>query len=639
MTNDYKENLLEYLTGNIAQGISSATPMYAEVIDSPYNDNPNNITGLKGIRCKDGQGNYNGLELYYAHGGSSITLVDPKDMTIIKTFTTFSSGTPLGTLLNLEADEVGNVYGLDYIVQNNTNIYRIILLNNISEIPKGKSDYEVILRNSYYVQGYSSGDDLNPQYETFLAKSTQSATYYFALQEGTGSLLMPSTFQINVGSENTWTRLPDILFDNGDVDIGNIYFDSNDQPTAEYYAWENINDQYRIGRATASGDNNPVYTTVLSNVLVNYYHPTASDVSNFEITLYSNYYGNFYMVLNGVIKDSNNQYSSTLKIFNVDNGGTIDLATYMSPSGASGVLPYFVRGKVVNSNLMLYMAQWSTGSKAKICFTLLSPSNKVDYFIQTNYESEWTRLAFDRVGFYNLYDEYAINVIYRNSNDSPWYIVSYKIVYNPNKYNGVKYKDKSMLEPSEALLFDNNNNLLLARSLYNVKVYNNQTIATVNVPNNLLNDTTISKENLYGETNYELVEREQEINKNVYENLYINFVNAITMENQNTSEYISNINGASRLNQSSSKELDYENAKASKVRVTYDDETYYVTSANSSINDNVCTYTIGVHVPSDKNIQKIEIISNDETTSYQTISNLSLENNKYYIITQDVYVV
>ena len=639
MTNDYKENLLEYLTGNIAQGISSATPMYAEVIDSPYNGNPNNIIGLKGIRCKDGQGNYNGLELYYAHGGSSITLVDPKDMTIIKTFTTFSSGTPLGTLLNLEVDEVGNVYGLDYIVQNDTNIYRIILLNNISEIPKGKSDYEVILRNSYYVQGYSAGDDINPQYETFLAKSTQSATYYFALQEGTGSLLMPSTFQINVGSENTWTRLPDILFDNGDVDIGNIYFDSNDQPTAEYYAWENINNQYRIGRATASGDNNPVYTTVLSNVLVNYYHPIASDVSNFEITLYSNYYGNFYMVLNGVIKDSNNQYSGTLKIFNVDNGGTIDLATYMSPSGASGVLPYYVRGKVVNSNLMLYMAQWSTGSKAKICFALLSPSNKVDYFIQTNYESEWARLALDRVGFYNLYDEYAINVIYRTSNDSPWCIISYKIVYNPNKYNGVKYKDKSMLEPSEGLLFDNNNNLLLARSLYNVKVYNNQTIATVNVPNNLLNDTTISKENLYGETNYELVESEEDINKNVYENLYINFVNAITMENQNTSEYISNINGASRLNQSSSKELDYENAKASKVRVTYDDDTYYITSVNNSINDNICTYTIGVHVPSDTNIQKIEIISNDEATSYQTISGLSLENNKYYIITQDVYVV
>lgn len=639
MTNDYKENLLEYLTGNIAQGISSATPMYAEVIDSPYNDNPNHITGLNSVRCKDGQGNYNGLELYYAHGGSSITLVDPKDMTIIKTFTTFSTGTPLGYLLNLEVDEVGNVYGLDYIVQNDTNIYRIILLNNISEIPKGKSDYEVILRNSYYVQGYSAGDDINPQYETFLAKSTQSATYYFALQEGTGSLLMPSTFQINVGSENTWTRLADILFDNGDVDIGNIYFDNNDQPMAEYYAWEYINNQYRIGRATANGNSEPIYTTVLSNVLVNYYHPTASDVTNFDITLYSNYYGNFYMGLNGVIKDSNNQYKSTLKIFNVNNGGVIDLATYTSPSGASGVLPYFLRGKVVNNNLMLYMAQWSSGDNAKMCFTLLSPDNNINYFIQTDYESLWSKLGLARVGFYNLYDEYNINAIYRETNDSPYNMVSYKIVYNPNRYNGELFKEKSMLKPEEALLFDENNNLILARSLYNVKVYNNQTMATLNVPYNMLNDTTISEESLYGATNYELVNSNEAINKNVYEDLYINFVNAITMENQNTSEYINNINGASRLNKSSSKELDYEKAKATKIRVTYDDETSYITSANNSINNNVCTYTIGVHVPSDKNIQKIEIISNDETTSYQTISSLNLQNNKYYIITQDVYVV
>ena len=170
MTNDYKENLLEYLTGNIAQGISSATPMYAEVTTSDYSDDPTALGSLV-VRCKDGQGNYNGLDLYYSHGGNKISLVDSKDMTIIKTFTTFASGTPFGTFLNIEVDEVGNAYGLDYIVQNGVNVYRIILLNNISEIPKGYNDYQVILRNSYYVQGYDPyGDDINPQYETFLAK-------------------------------------------------------------------------------------------------------------------------------------------------------------------------------------------------------------------------------------------------------------------------------------------------------------------------------------------------------------------------------------------------------------------------------------------------------------------------------------
>lgn len=644
MTNNYNENLLEYLTGNIAQGVSSATALYKEVTDSPYNDDPLLITGGRSVRCKDGQGNYNGLEIYYSQGGNTLTLVNPKDMSIIKKFTHFSSGTQFNNFLNVQVDEVGNVYGIDYVGEYDGNPqdfhFRIILLNNISEIAKGYGDYEVILRNSYYIQGYTLDDDLSPNGYNFLTKSTQSATYYFALSESTDTFLLPSTFQINVGAENTWTRLPDIGFILGSAVIANIYFDTNDQPIAEYFGSEYYNNEYRIERAYAEGSNAVQFSTILSNVLVNYFHNVETDVGYFEITMYENYYGNLYMVLVGNVKGSDNQYSSIMKVYNVDNGNPKLLATYNTPSGGQNEVLYYVpRGKVINGNLLMYMPQWSGGNKAKMCFSLLSPNNNIDYFIQTDYESLWTRLGVVRVGFYNLYDEYVINVLFRETTSDPWNIVSYKLVYNPNRYNGEPFKDKSMLKPEEALLFDENNNLLLARSLYNLKVYNNQTMATLNVPYNLLNDTTISGESLYGVTNYELVENAQAINKNVYEDLYINFINAITMQNQNTDIYINNINGATRLNQSSSKVLDYENAKATKVRVTYEDDTSYITKAFNEINNNVCTYTIRVHVPSDTNIQKIEIISNDEMTSYQTISNLSLQNDKYYIITQDVYVV
>ena len=639
MTNDYKENLLEYLTGNIAQGIQAANPLYKEVVETEYSYNPNDINGSRVVRCKDGKGNYNGLVLYYAHEGSVITLVDPKDMTIIKKFTTFSSGTALGHILNLEVDEVGNVYGMDYIVQNGTNIYRIILLNNISEIAKGQSDYQVILRNSYYVQGYDVGDDINPSYETFLMKSSQSATYYFALQEGTGTLLMPSTFKINVGAANEWTRLDDLIFANGNIDVGNIYFNINDEPVAEYFGTELHNGEWLISRGYAVGDGQASYENIVTNIISTYYNANTSNVENFEIKLNSNYYGNFYMILNGRIKDNNNQYAGTLKIYNVDNGNVEHLATYESPKGSqSDVAPYYVRGEVLNGDLLLYMAQWSNGLMAKMCFSLLSPTNEIDYFYLSDYENNWSRLGVARVGYYNLYDEYVINAIIRETNDDPWDLISYKIVYNPNRYNGTQYKDKTMLAPGEALLFDSNDNLLMARNLYNVKVYNNQSMATLNIPNNLLNNETISKENLYGMTNYELMESTQEITKNVYENVYINFLNAISMQNQNTSDYVYNLPGASRLNLSSGKNFDYDNAKASKIRVTYDDNTYYVTSVPNSINNGVCTYQIGIHVPSDKNVLKIEIISNDEITTYQTITNLNLTNNKYYIITQDVYI-
>lgn len=637
MTNDYKENLLEYLTGNITQGTSSTTPMYAELTTSDYSDNPTAL-GSQVVRCKDGQGNYNGLDLYYSHGGNKISLVDSKDMTIIKTFTTFASGTPFGTFLNIEVDEVGNAYGLDYIVQNGVNVYRIILLNNISEIPKGYNDYQVILRNSYYVQGYDPyGDDINPQYETFLAKSTQSATYYFALQEGTGSLIMPSLFQINVGAQNTWTRLPDVLFTFGDVDIGHIYFNTNDQPVAEYIGTERRDDDWAINKATTIGDSEATYVDLVTNVKRDYYYSPISDVANFDITLYSNYNNNFYIALVGVIP-SGNQYVSKMDIYNYDNGNIALLEEKISPSGSSTIAPYSIRGKVVNGLFMYLTPQYKSGNIYNLCFSVVGREVKEKFFVETDIENSWSSLAIKRYGVYNLYNEYIINYINRDSNDSPYYLVTYKMVYNPNNYNGLKYKDKEMLVPTQGLLFDTDNNLVFARNLYNLKVYNNQTMATLNVPNNLLNNVTITEEKLYGDTSYELIDSTQIINKNVYENLYINFVNAISMQNQNTDEYSYNLPGSSRLNTSSSKDLDYEEAKASKIRVSYSDGTEYISRATNEINEGVCTYTIYLYVPVGENIQKIEIISEDEITTYQTISNLNLENNKYYVITQDVHV-
>ena len=49
----------------------------------------------------------------------------------------------------------------------------------------------------------------------------------------------------------------------------------------------------------------------------------------------------------------------------------------------------------------------------------------------------------------------------------------------------------------------------------------------------------------------------------------------------------------------------------------------------------MATYTITIYVP--KLITNIEIISNDETTSYQTITG-TFNINKYYTLTQNVRV-
>lgn len=644
MTNDYNNVLLEYLTGNLSIESRSATPLYTDFDNQEYQGNLTDIGG-KVVRCTDGNGNYNGKDLYYSVDNNKITLVNSEDMSIIKVFTTFSSGTALGNILALNVAEDGNIYGIDYINVGGVTTFRIILLNNISEIPKGYNDYQVILRNSYYIQGYTSDDDVSTVYEVFIKKSTQSATYYFVLRNSTGEVLMPSTFQINVGSANTWTRLQEMVTYRGDIELANIYFNENDISVADYYVVESdINDpnyvEKNITRLSAIGSGTPTYTTIISNVVATYYHANLSQVEYLGISLYESYPGHFYMCIYGAYTTNNTTYNSMAKVYYVSNGMPTLLKTYLGnyTDSQSNIKPPITFGRVTNNTLLFYLGEVTGASTAKICLDLLSPINDVDYFIDTEIEGQWNRLGIARVGIYSIYDKYIINVIYKATADDPYKIARYTMVYSDERYNGLSYIANNALSANRGMLFDSNNKLLFARGLYNKKVYNNQTMSVINVPYNMLNENIIANEKLYGETGFNLVDHTDDIMKNIYEDLYINYINAINMSNQNTDIHINNVFGASRLNKSSSKELDYNNAKASKIRVNYSDNMNYVTMASNSITNNVCTYQIGVHVPSDKEISSIEIISNDEATTYQTITGITLQNNKYYIISQDVHI-
>lgn len=640
MTNDYKTNLLEYLTGNLNNTDKSKTPYYETNTNESYSST---IYGNQSVECRDGKGNLNGKVLFYSHGGNKITLVDDK-MNVLKVFTAFSTGTALRNILNLEVDETGNVYGLDYITSGGTTTYRIILMNNISEISKGESDYSIVLRNSYNVQGYTTDDDLSPTFETFLKKSTQSATYYFAIQDSTGTLLEPSTFQINVGSTNTWTRLEEITFINGSIEIGNIYFNTNDEPVAEYYATEYYGNYPNVLRARVTGSGAPTFTTIINNEESDtIFNPSVNDKS-YSIKLIANYPTSFYIIAKGYYlayqSGTFKTYKQRVKVLLVENEQVMDLYTNDSEDNfvSSLVREPIITGKVINECLFLYMFMEYTNDTQydTISFNMITKNNNVNYYLATDNRLLRNQSSNAVISVSNVFNLYRAYLVYNNSTN---YLITTKLVYSPLNYNGDTYTNLDSLVPLWGHLENSNNELVFARDLYNKKVYSNQVMSTLNVPNNLFNEEIISNATLIGSTNKELVESQINVEKNVYEDLYINFINALIMENQNEENHIVNSTGASRLNQSINSKLDYNSTKATKIRVNLTDSTSYITSATCTIENGVGTYSIGVHVPNDTNIQSIEIISNDELTTYQTINNLNLENNKYYIITQDVYVV
>ena len=195
--------------------------------------------------------------------------------------------------------------------------------------------------------------------------------------------------------------------------------------------------------------------------------------------------------------------------------------------------------------------------------------------------------------------------------------------------------------PKSGILYDESEAVIFARNLYNKTINNNTTTSIIEVPNSYLNDNIIAKQNLLSNTNKLLNSNNQNISKNIYETLNINFANTLVIKNSNNPlNEIINIPGASRLNSSISSLADYEETKGTKYKVNY-------TNGNSNVFNidnidflgNEAILDFNVYVGSA--ISNIQIISNDEATIYQEIdtSNLSLEIGKYYNFKQNVEII
>src|SRR5699024_2312095 len=144
-------------------------------------------------------------------------------------------------------------------------------------------------------------------------------------------------------------------------------------------------------------------------------------------------------------------------------------------------------------------------------------------------------------------------------------------IYNSAYYNGTEYENVNSLIPSYGNLYDSNGEIIFSRNLYNMVINGSTTTSTIEIPNTMLNDTNIINEELVSQTNTSLVNESQLISKNIYELLYINFVNSIIVQNRNSESFQDMPNIASMLNQSICSSLNYDNIKLTKWKITFSD--------------------------------------------------------------------
>lgn len=638
MTNDYKEKLIKYLTGNIDNETGDNEPQF---MDGGYTGE--NITAYLNSQFQYGivftrkvtsinssyylfYGNYyNDSQEHTMNGYILITTMNVEPVQLI---TEYSSGTLMRPFNNLAMDEEGYIYGVDEDYNYNaTKIYdnfRFIMLNKVLSSELNTGTFEVKLRKSYYVPN----DILSSVFNVGICKKRANTSDYFMLIQTPNSNPGILSLTINVGASNDWklttTQLieywasSDMFFEYGDDFKIIISAPITLQPSGTPVL-------YNYREVVYTFSENPSFSIFKTFAAPNLPQAglTLSKMAKMGLT---NTYLQYTETQNGV---------STAYIYKLNyNNSTMELFYELAkPDYFIGTQVDF---KIIETELFFRISWYTADSNDREVEGYIGMI--IDKSVYTT-ELETIEYDYDTSGFlvdktYNLYN------IYYNVNDNK--AKKIQLIYNLTNYNGLSYENTECLMPNSAVLYDDNSNLIFARNLYNKTVLGATTTSTVQIPNTMLNDVTIGKNSLISKTNLTLVEDTTEIEKNIYETLNINFQNSLSIKNNNNpSNPIFNPVASARLNGSTSQNNNYDDVKATKVRVNYTDDTNMVITLNAdtqiiSLTSTSYQYNFILHII--KEVDNLEIISNDELTSYQTIDNLNLEVGKTYNILQNVEV-
>lgn len=593
MTQEYKENILNQLVGNVQEGTGSNVPQFsnAETITTTLNTYIANAghTQTNSLSFWLMRNNkillfYNEYSSSYSYLSSFVVIVD-NDFQPIAIINTLESGNPLPMFSVTISNDTGE--GRIYFVSIISG--RLYYINDPTS-KKETDTYHINILNSYELQ--LTGSILGS-----FKKNANGGNFVFAtLDYGTYHIYI-TEFVNNVGMPNEWNT-----YEYNHAETG---FSSD----LDFYPlWTNGFSCRVVYYATDDGN---AYINVLDT----------QEVDNVKsLTLTKKIETDVVIASSRATLLSYTKFAFLESYPTKNNLRLVDLAT--------------------SKNIVLYQFTNST-------FTVLKAINNI-LFVENvdNSKNLTVGLVQDEV-FYpkslgtltgttasmfilNTYNLYTISFL-DGSN-----VVKTYLIYNVNNYNGSSFNGVNSCTSNTGVLYDTNNKPIFARNLYNKTFINNTEIDTLNVPNFMLNDKTISTENILSLNNNIIINESQDITKNQYENLFLNFFNTINIIDNNTGNNIQNKEASTYfLNGINSNQ--YDNLQSLKYKVTYEDSTTDTnTITNVSISNLTATLSFVLYVP--KTINTIEIISNDESISYATLPSQTYNLNSYYKIEQEITV-
>ena len=649
MTEEYKKNLIDYITNNLQETSPSSSEIIKEFSEIQRDKWVNYIPDYwLNFRYEGMIGaNENTSSLSVLYGGfvdknnnvrGIITLVN-ENFEPVKTFYEFSNGTSLRYIQYMKQEEDGTFYYIDDEVysynqrqQVMTSQKRFVMVNNFTIKTDSSNDYKLFFRTSYIIPDayknfycHNMFKDPEASHYIFFGGSVDTTSINYSFRK-----LTIFGLKINVGEPNEWTS----------------YVNQKSQSLfASAYAQFNSDSEVKFKCVYTPNLNNN-YT--LKYISKDYTGSTSDNI----LTTFNDYKP----YIDEGIQKKQSVFTSAEEVYFVQNNQNWG-NTGVIRQKYIGLYKYEFDTSTLTTIFEKYLGDYDytyqeyimiDNNLTDIYIEYINnydrPNNTADYYIQ-RYNGQWNPIliaeqklfVYDRRSFYaknnyNLIQLYSYGI---NPQQINWFYSIVKEDYNITNYNGDPYVNSNVLSPEKVELYSNNK-LVFARNLYNITKQNNQTMSSVEIPETYLNDISITNNNLISKTNVELNNNLTQWNKNIYEVVDLNFINTITIIDEDTD--ISYLNGAIKLNNAINDggNINYLNTPCNKYRINYLDGTTLVNSIGwTSIDDTHKETSITVYI--NKPVISVDFISYDETTVYLNIP-LNVTVGKYYTINQKIKV-
>lgn len=650
MTEEAKKNLLDYMLGKMPSESGVEEEIFQSINNIPRDDWENNdilpehwnnfrYEGLIQVQNSELLVLYGGYKTTDDEVRGIITILN-KDFKPLKSIYQYDSGTYLRYIQCMAQAEDNTFYAIDCPDfprdeewSFTTSQKRFLMFNNFTQ--QINNDYVLTLQKSYIFP-----TDYFNFYCKDMYKDVNSSNYVFtgvSLKDQNDpdfDSIRVINLKVNVGNENDWNKWDS---DNNYWLYGASYVEfQDDNFFCRILLSQNIITNKNVSLWTK--DFTQASFNLKTITTVNYYavHDT-SNYKNQSIFLNRN---ELYFVLN------NQQWR-------LSNGQTmpkyIGLYYYNESTNQTQIIYEKYLGDYNFCNLeAIYIVKNNNDVYVQFNNNITQTNNDVfaDYYLQRLVNDEWKPklISSQQYFYYNrralfVTNEFnLLNYVSYMINPQPqyWYIPNIKEIYNETNYNGEPFTDKNSLNSNSAILYSDNNPVF-ARNLYNKTQNGVTTMSTIEVPYNYLNDVLVDKMDLCSENNNVIISNTNGFTKNIYETVYLNFVNTISIVNNNGPQPIYNPTAATELNTSINNPEDYDNLKLTKYKINYQDGTNTVSNLQATLQDDG-SYELLMTFFLNKTANSLELISEDEKTSYLTYNLRNVEINKFYSYNQRVRI-